>query len=85
MPATATIVNKGIQVILSREEAINLAHTGNAVIIVKDAARQPFGEVRMRISPLVQAAILEHVDLPVPSAIMNAANLERGLPIKGGK
>lgn len=85
MPATATIVNKGIQVILSREEAVNLAQTGNAEVTVKDVARKPFGTVRVRVSPLVQAAILEHIDLPVPQSIMEAANAERGFLGKAGE
>jgi hypothetical protein len=69
----ATIVNKGIQIVLTSMEAVNLAQTGEAVIRVKDQARAIFGEVSVSVSPGVQAAILEHCDLPVPTAMLNAA------------
>lgn len=84
MPATATIVNKGIQLVFSREEAVNLAQTGTATVRVKDKAMTHFGRVDVAISPLARAAILEHLDLPIPKQIMTDAQVEQERIKRGG-
>jgi hypothetical protein len=84
MPQTAIIVNKGIQIILSREEAVNLAQTGSAVVPVKDPSGKRFGEASVVITALCQAAILEHLDLPIPTVIRKAMQTERIDHLLGG-
>lgn len=77
MPQTGVIVNKGLQLVFSREEAVNLAQTGSATVLVVDARKAPFGEATVTITALVQAAILEHMDLPIPTQIREQAIVER--------
>lgn len=83
--ARAVIHSKTLQIIISKEDLVNLAHTGKATVQVTDVTRREFGECDIQLSDLARRACLEHLGYSLAaSSLTFSAAIRRSLPKESG-
>lgn len=83
MGLTAKIHSKTLQIIVSREQLVNLAHNGAITFPLQDVTNREFGTVHMSLSSTARRAIFEHLDIPCPGALIADSEQEIKLTGKG--
>ncbi len=66
MTLVAKIHSKTLQIAVSREDFVNLAHTGTVDMEVLDLSGIELGKCQLQVSDFTRAAMLEHVGQPYP-------------------